>query len=245
MAAAKAAVLLAALAAGAGAAPGKPGLWNALKERASDVITGAYAPPVTTSDLLRESSGLKVESCSTSNHSMLVEGVDFDVNTLRLTVRGALSREVLGGNLSAHIATGKSPASLSLRARAMRTAACLMHNRHLQPLCAAVKGRAANVTVCPIARGTKELSFAVQGVPRAIVAGEYILTFNAVDENARPVACVKVALHVPMGRNGESIRKLQAQPGATSPVTTASGTPGRILSPVAGLAAVVLAAAAN
>lgn len=180
--------------------------WKSVKTHAASIFADV-ADPVSPAELLRQGNNFTVESCSDSNHSMMVDSVHFDADSLKVMIRGNLTREVFGGNVSAKIRLGKSPEGLSFGAKALRSLAFFKHHLVTEPLCAHMK-RTANVT-CPIARGTKELSFSFNRLPKVVVAGEYRLKFTAVDEQERPVVCVQGRFFVPLGPNGESTRTLQ------------------------------------
>eukprot|EP00930_Biecheleria_cincta_P028434 TRINITY_DN19847_c0_g1_i1.p1 TRINITY_DN19847_c0_g1~~TRINITY_DN19847_c0_g1_i1.p1 ORF type:complete len:224 (+),score=36.50 TRINITY_DN19847_c0_g1_i1:80-751(+) len=195
-------------------------------------------PAVRPTELLRETKQLRVESCGAAEDAMAVDKVHFDDTWMRITAQGNLSREISGGNISAHLDLGKAPDGLSFSAKLLRGMSWFAQQKTTEPLCMHLKHARMD---CPIAPGTNELHFSLRQVPKAITAGDYKITIKATDQNERPVACIKASFSIPKGPKGESIRALQYYPEAITSAAVSS----QVLSCMAGLVSMFVAVLAQ
>lgn len=216
----KAAILLALV--GQSLAQPQSSWFSGLRDKARSAVA-ASSDMVEVKQLFGPQSTIQVESCGTTEHAMHVESVHFDSETLRVTARGTLTREIQGGNVMAGIHLGAAPSEISLKEKFMRQMAFSVSGQHTasEPLCSHF-ARTSEMT-CPLARGTKELSFSFNKLPSVVSAGVYHLKLDAVDEMEKPVACLHGQFNVPLGPNGERYRRLDAH------AQTVSGTTSQVI----------------
>merc|ERR1712151_231863 len=127
--------------------------------------------------------------------------------------------EVRGGNISARgkfVKPKRLTVSQHFKSMGLQVMMAGRGSATVESLCKHVSQFEQTNASCPLPQGSSNLALTFGRLPSIIAAGDYEMEINAGTETGERLLCMKGALHVNFGAEGQVLRKLQS---ATSSCT--------------------------